>query len=111
MKKIRAKLIGWDLDGTLADNFDDHYKAMCVIFEKFNAPFPSKEEYSGKMSHNLIDFYHQYDLPINESDIRQIFREFIEIFPLPQMFTGAKETLETIRSKNIEQALITMASE
>jgi phosphoglycolate phosphatase len=111
MKKIKAKLIGWDLDGTLADNFDAHYQAMCAVFKKFNMSYPTKEEYGEKVTFDLVKFYNERGLSLTRDQLSQFFREIIENFPPPKMFDSAKITLEKIRSKNIEQALITMASE
>ncbi len=111
MKKIEVKLIGWDLDGTLANNFDAHYRAMCAVFEKFNMPHPTKEEYGEKVTLDLVKFYHEHGLSLTKEQIGQIFHEVIEGFPQPKMFDNAKAILEKIQLQNIEQTLITMASE
>ena len=110
MKKLKIKLIGWDLDGTLADNFETNYQVIRKIFEKFNVLPPKKEEFGDGLTHDLTSFYRKYDLLAAEEEIRDIFREIIEKSPPPQMFDNAKFTLEKIKSQNIEQALITMAS-
>ena len=69
------------------------------------------EEYGEKVTLDLVKFYNERGLSLTRDQLSQFFREVIEGFPPPKIFGGAKATLEKIQSQNIEQALITMASE
>lgn len=110
-KKIKVKLIGWDLDGTLLNGLEGQYQAMCNTFKTFNVPYPSKQEYGDEMTHDISAFYKRHGLDVTEEQLRQIFRETLEKLPPPKIFKGAKNILKNIHKGSIKQFLITLASE
>ncbi len=108
------KLIAFDFDGTLADSVD-----FCLlVFEKVFAEYmgdkaPSREDIYQNFGMNepgVLRFFMGYDDPEAEADFYRIHRE-LHPQMCPEIYPGCRELLEFIRSRNVEQMILTGRSE
>ena len=108
------KLIAFDFDGTLADSVD-----FCLlVFEKVFAKYmgekaPGREDIYQNFGMNepgVLRFFMGHDNPEAEADFYRIHRE-LHPEMCPEVYPGCRELLEFIRSRNVEQMILTGRSE
>ena len=108
------KLVVFDFDGTLADSVDFCLLVFDRIFARYMGDkAPSREEIYQSFGMNepgVLRFFMGYDNPEAEADFYRIHRE-LHPEMCPEVYPGCRELLDFIRSRNVEQMILTGRSE
>lgn len=108
MNATRIKGIIFDFDGTLADTLPLCIVSFQQMFERITGKAYTKEEivkYFGRAEEGII-------LTLAPDQYDECMREYVATYKnnhhmCAEVFTGIREILEMIRSKNLKMALIT----
>ncbi len=101
---VRAVL--FDLDGTLLDSVESHYRVFTQVLEAFAVPL-DRETFHREYSPNWYQFYQRLGLP--ENDWPEADRLWLRYYTdeAPAGRDGANETLAAVRASGRATGLIT----
>jgi len=103
----------FDMDGTLVDSYETHYKIFDYYFSRYHTGFPIKEALEKKMGASMLAIFKETKM--DDSYIKEVlddlydfyYSDECEKFYEPLIFVdGAKETIKKIKDNGIPVAMI-----
>ena len=113
---VKTALVIWDWNGTLLDDTRQCYEIENAMRTRRGMPpFSGMEEYRWLFRFPVIEFYKDMGYTFETESYEAISEEFVRLYteivydcPLQP---GSRETLETLRSRGIPQALLSATSQ
>lgn len=113
--KTDIKLVVWDFNGCILNDLEYMYRhGMCHIFNYFNLPAPTLDQYKNESTADFLKFYHKYGIPANqvENDLNQLLIENYRLQKqAPPVFEDVPDALQIINWQGIDQVLVTAFNE
>lgn len=104
------KAIIFDWSGTISDDRIPIYKACMKIFSHFGLKPMAMEEWLSSSQINLIEYLTEFGVQVNVPFIKDFFnKSYLEECKngsCPQVYSGAKETLEFLNDKGFRLGIV-----
>ncbi len=80
MNMNKIKVIVWDFNGTILDDFQVCLDSINIVLKKYFQPTLTKEEYLDKFSFPIRDYYQAIGLDENLGKFEDFAKEYMELF-------------------------------
>lgn len=107
----RVRLVVFDLDGTLADTFEDIAQATNRVLKAFDCPVLDTETIKGYVGRGVRNLMARALGPEKEAfadAAAVLWREYYELHPVDytRLYPGVIELLEWLRERNVRTAIL-----
>jgi len=106
----------WDFNGTLADDIDLGISSVNSMLSKRGLPvLTDREEYRRHFRFPIIDYYRSIGFDFKREPYEILAKEWFDLYlegePSLKPMTGAKETLERLRTAGLRQIVLSTSEE
>src|SRR3989338_9443218 len=107
--KNKIKLIAFDVNGTILDDFNAFSEALNSIFDYFKKPRISEEQLRNEFTQPWTGIYRKRGITENQASeefLYKLYNKAYQAQPSAKPFAGLENSLKWIKDKNITTAII-----